>query len=586
MLYGVICYNDYIIIKEIHFMAYFLKQSTYSRGLYLQIYESYHDKNTKTSRHKCYKKLGYVSDLINDKVSDPVSYYKNEVKKLNDKRNKELEEMKIKKIGEDPTRNFGYFIVKDLYNTLELEKELDPFKYMCGFSYPISSLIEALTYSRIINPCSKLKTFNEVIPYLYENYAFSLDQIYDGLNYIGSEYHKFIEVINYCINKKYGRNTSTSYFDCTNYYFEIDFESDDKQKGPSKENRPNPIIGQALLLDGDAVPLNMRMYPGNESEKPKIRELIKEMKEQNNINGKTIQVADKGLNCGDNIYDALIHKDGYIFSQSVLQLEEKEKKWVLLDNDYEEVKDNEGNLLYKIKACVDEFPIRVSNEEGKKVIVNVKQKRVATFNPSLANKKKIEINKLVEKAKGLCHSQAKKEEYGESSKYVKFVDEDGKKASVLINQDKIDKDLKYAGYNLIVSSEINMSKHEIYRVYHQLWKIENTFRIMKSELDARPIYLQKRESIYGHFLICYYAITLLRLLEEKVYKNVFSTYELIDLIRGFKLFKSEDKNINLTKKTKNVAKLCEMYKFNADYMYLTDSQTKKLFNLKYKIKQS
>ena len=567
-------------------MAYFLKQSTYSRGLYLQIYESYHDKNTKTSRHKCYKKLGYVSDLINDKVSDPVSYYKNEVKKLNDKRNKELEEMKIKKIGEDPTRNFGYFIVKDLYNTLELEKELDPFKYMCGFSYPISSLIEALTYSRIINPCSKLKTFNEVIPYLYENYAFSLDQIYDGLNYIGSEYHKFIEVINYCINKKYGRNTSTSYFDCTNYYFEIDFESDDKQKGPSKENRPNPIIGQALLLDGDAVPLNMRMYPGNESEKPKIRELIKEMKEQNNINGKTIQVADKGLNCGDNIYDALIHKDGYIFSQSVLQLEEKEKKWVLLDNDYEEVKDNEGNLLYKIKACVDEFPIRVSNEEGKKVIVNVKQKRVATFNPSLANKKKIEINKLVEKAKGLCHSQAKKEEYGESSKYVKFVDEDGKKASVLINQDKIDKDLKYAGYNLIVSSEINMSKHEIYRVYHQLWKIENTFRIMKSVLDARPIYLQKRESIYGHFLICYYAITLLRLLEEKVYKNVFSTYELIDLIRGFKLFKGEDKNINLTKKTKNVAKLCEMYKFNADYMYLTDSQTKKLFNLKYKIKQS
>ena len=565
-------------------MAYFLKQSTYSRGLYLQIYESYHDKNTKTSRHKCYKKLGYVSDLINDKVSDPVSYYKNEVKKLNDKRNKELEEMKIKKIGEDPTRNFGYFIVKDLYNTLELEKELDPFKYMCGFSYPISSLIEALTYSRIINPCSKLKTFNEVIPYLYENYAFSLDQIYDGLNYIGSEYHKFIEVINYCINKKYGRNTSTSYFDCTNYYFEIDFESDDKQKGPSKENRPNPIIGQALLLDGDAVPLNMRMYPGNESEKPKIRELIKEMKEQNNINGKTIQVADKGLNCGDNIYDALIHKDGYIFSQSVLQLEEKEKKWVLLDNDYEEVKDNEGNLLYKIKACVDEFPIRVSNEEGKKVIVNVKQKRVATFNPSLANKKKIEINKLVEKAKGLCHSQAKKEEYGESSKYVKFVDEDGKKASVLINQDKIDKDLKYAGYNLIVSSEINMSKHEIYRVYHQLWKIENTFRVMKSELDARPIYLQKRESIYGHFLICYYAIALLRLLEEKVYKDKFNTYELIDLIRGFKLLKGEDKNINLTKKTPNVTKLCDMYKFNADYMYLSPKQTEKLFTYAYKVK--
>ena len=571
-------------------MAYFLKQSHYSKGLYLQIYESFHDKKTQSSRHKCYKSLGYVHDLISDKIPDPIAYYKEEVKKLNNKRNKEKEEMRIQKIGEDPTRNFGYFIVKDMYNTLELEKELYPFKYMVDFSYPISSLIEALTYSRIIDPCSKLRTFNEVIPYLYEDYDFSLDQIYDGLNYIGSEYGKFIEVINYSIEKKYGRNTSKTYFDCTNYYFEIDFEVEDKQKGPSKENRPNPIIGQALLLDEDAIPLSMKMYPGNESEKPKIRELINKMKEQNNIKGKTIQVADKGLNCGDNIYDALLHKDGYIFSQSVLQLEEKEKVWVLGDDiehgKYEDVKDKDGNLIYRIKSLVDEFPIRVTNKDGKKVTVNVKQKRVATYNPSLAEKKKIEINRLVEKAKGLCYSQAKKEEYGESSKYVKFVNEDGSKATTLINQEKIDKDLKYAGYNLLVSSEINMSKHEIYRVYHNLWKIEDTFRILKSQLDARPVYLQKRESIYGHFLICYYAITLMRLLEEKVYKNVFSTYELMNLIRGFKLFKGDDRNINLTRKTDNVTKLCEMYKFNADYMYLTESQTKKLFNLKYKIKQS
>ena len=566
-------------------MAYFLKQTKVRGRVYLQISETVYNRQTKKSSNRCYKKLGYLDDLTGDKMPDPVAYYKEEAKKLNAKRNKELEEMKVRKIGDNPTRNFGYFIVKSLYNTLELEKELYPFKYMCDFAYPISSLIEALTYSRIVSPCSKLRTFSEVIPYLYEEYDFSLDQIYDGLNYIGGEYGKFIEVINYCIDKKYGRNTSKSYFDCTNYYFEIDFEKDDKQKGPSKENRPNPIIGQALLLDGDGIPLNMRMYPGNESEKPKIRELIKEMKEQNSIKGKTVQVADKGLNCGDNIYDALLHKDGYIFSQSVLQLEEKEKNWVLLDDGYEEVKDSEGNLLYKIKACVDEFPIRVTDDKGRKVIVKVKQKRVATFNPSLAAKKKIEISRLVEKAKGLCHSEAKKEEYGESSKYVKFVGGDGKKASVLINQEKIDKDLKYAGYNLIVSSEVNMPKREIYRVYHQLWKIENTFRIMKSELDARPVYLQKRESIYGHFLICYYAITLLRLLEEKVYKNVFSTYELIDLIRGFKLFKGEDRNVNLTKKTANVTKLCEMYKFNADYMYLSDSQTKKLFNLKYKIKR-
>lgn len=565
-------------------MAYFLKKSTYTRGLYLQIYESYFDKKTKTSRHKCYKKLGYVIDLKSEKITDPVAFYKKEVEKLNKKRNQEIEEMKIQKISDNPTRNFGYFIVKDLFNTLELEKELYPFKYMVDFTYPVSKLIEALTYSRIVNPCSKLRTFNEVIPYLYEDYDFSLDQIYDGLNFIGSEYSKFIEVINYAISKKFKRNTSHTYFDCTNYYFEIDFEQDDKQKGPSKENRTSPIIGQALLLDGDSIPLGMRMYPGNESEKPKIRELIKEMKEQNNIKGKTIQVADKGLNCGDNIYDALLHKDGYIFSQSVLQLEEKERNWVLLEDKYEEVRDSNGILLYKIKCCVDDFPIKVTNKDGKKVTIKIKQKRVATYNPSLAEKKKIEINKLVEKAKGLCASQAKKEEYGESSKYVNFVDNNGDRAKPTINQDKIDKDLKYAGYNLLVSSEINMSKHEIYKIYHNLWKIENTFRILKSQLDARPVYLQKRESIYGHFLICYYAITLLRILEEKIYKGIFSTYELIELIRGFKLFRNGDKNINLTKKTPNIQKLCEMFNFKADYMFLSEKETEKLFNLRYKLK--
>lgn len=570
-------------------MSYFLKQTKQGSRIFLQISETTYNKITKRSSNRCYKKLGYLDALVTKEMPDPISYYNEEVRRLNKKRNEQIEKEKIAKIGADPTRNIGYFLVKDMYNTLGIKKELEPFKYINDFSYPISSLLEALTFSRIVTPCSKLKTYNEVLPYLYEDYDFSLDQIYYGLEFIGTYYSRFIEAINYCIDKTYSRNTKYSLFDCTNYYFEIDFEFEDKQKGPSKENRPNPIIGQALLLDADAIPLSMKMYPGNESEKPKIRELIKELKETNNIKGKTIQVADKGLNCGDNIYDALLHKDGYIFSQSVLQLEDKEKVWVLGDDiehgKYEDVKDKDGNIIYRIKALVDEFPIRVTSKEGKKVIVNVKQKRVATYNPSLADKKKIEINKLVEKAKGLCYSQAKKEEYGESSKYVKFVDEDGNKATTLINQEKIDKDLKYAGYNLLVSSEVNMSKHEIYRVYHNLWKIEDTFRILKSQLDARPVYLQNKNRIYGHFLICYYAVTLLRLLEEKVFKNVFSVYELKDIIRGLKILKGEDKNTNLTVASKNIDKICEMFNFNINYLYLSDKEIKKLFNYKYRVKK-
>ena len=461
---------------------------------------------------------------------------------------------------------------------------MEPMKYLNNFSFPISSLIEALVYSRIVQPCSKLKTYNEVLPLLYEDYDFSLDQIYDGLDFIGKRYSQFVEIMNHCISNSFKRNTSVSYFDCTNYYFEIDLENQDKQKGPSKENRPNPIIGQALLLDGNSIPMGMKMYPGNESEKPKIREIINDLKRTNNISGKTIQVADKGLNCGDNIYNAIQNGDGYIFSQSVLKLDEVEKQWVISDNDYSSVKDSDGNVLYKIKSFVDKYPIRITNKAGKKETIYVQQKRVATFNPALKEKKTIEIMKLVDKASNLCHCQIKKSEFGDAAKYVNFIDDDGNIAKAVINSEKVQNDLKYAGYNLIVSSEINMSKQEIYRVYHKLWKIEDTFRILKSQLDARPVYLQSKDRIYGHFLICYYAVTLLRLLEEKVFKNTLSVYEIKDIIRNLNLIKQDNGNINISTDSNNINKICEMHGLNIKHYYLQDKDLVKLFKMKYRLK--
>ena len=182
-------------------MAYFLKKTKINERVFLQISETTYNKITKKSSNRCYKKLGYLDSLISDSMPDPIAYYGEEVKKLNKKRNEQIEKEKIARIGEDPTRNIGYFLVKDMYNTLGIEKELNPFKYMVDFSYPISSLVEALTYSRIVMPCSKLKTYNEVFPYLYEDYDFSLDQIYYGLEFIGTYYSRFIEAIKYCIDK-------------------------------------------------------------------------------------------------------------------------------------------------------------------------------------------------------------------------------------------------------------------------------------------------------------------------------------------------------------------------------------------------
>lgn len=317
-----------------------------------------------------------------------------------------------------------------------------------------------------------------------------------------------------------------------------------------------------LLLDANQIPIGMKMYPGNESEKPVIREIIDDLKQRSHISGRTIQVADKGLNCFNNILHALKAGDGYIFSKSVKTLSETEKTWVLLENDYVDVKNKKGEVLYRIKECVDDFSYSYTDNAGHRKTLKLTEKRIVTFNPKLAEKQKYEINRQVEKAKNLRACEAKKSEYGDSSKYVTFISTDKKgtktagKVKVEINEKAIENAKKLAGYNMIITSEIQMSASEIYAAYHNLWRIEESFRIMKSQLDARPAYMQKQETITGHFLICYLAVLLTRLLQIHVLKDEYGTEEIFDFIHDFRVAKISDrKYINLTRSSSFIREL-------------------------------
>ena len=188
---------------------------------------------------------------------------------------------------------------------------------------------------------------------------------------------------------------------------------------------------------------------------------------------------------------------------------------------------------------------------------------------------------MVEKAKRLTASQAKREEYGETGKYVNFTDETGKKASVTINQDAIDKDLMFAGYNLLVTSEIEMLDQDIYTTYHNLWRIEESFKIMKSDLDARPVFLQKEETIKGHFLICYLTVLLERIFQFNILKNEYSTTEIFQFIKDFKVTKGETKYINTTKSTTIIHGLEKKLHLPLTNYFLSETQIKSI--LKYKI---
>lgn len=539
-------------------MAYFLKRSKTRSGIYLQIYDSVYDPERKASRHYAIKPLGHVKKLQAQGIEDPIAYYKDVVKRMNEERNalkQEAEKKEGKKLisKESPEKILGYFLFKNVNDGLGVKPWIDLMQSVTNYRFNVFEMLSTLVYARMVMPCSKSKTFEEVIPRLCENASFSLDQLYSGLAYMGREYEKIIEIYNHQIAEKFGFDTSHTYFDCTNFYFEIDKEDDFRRKGPSKENRRDPIVGLGLMLDANQIPIGMKLYPGNESEKPVMRAVADDLKRRHHIVGRTIHVADKGLNCAKNIFHAKQAGDGYIFSKSVKQLPRQEKEWVLNPADCKSVTDDSGKELYRIKECVDRFPYVYEDESGKKTTVCLTEKRVVTFNPQLAKKKIFEIDRQVEKARSLRASAAKRDEYGDSAKYVTFLPADRKgnrldgKINVEINQKAIDEDKILAGYNLIVTSETNLSAAAIYEAYHNLWRIEESFRVMKSQLDARPVYLQKKDTIKGHFLICYLSVVLLRLLQFKILKNKFSSEEIVDFVRNFRLVRISDyKSINLS----------------------------------------
>lgn len=567
-------------------MAYFLKKTNNKKGIYLQIYESFYDPQRGHTAHRSYKPIGYVHELIESGIDDPVSFFQEEVLMLNQKRNEEKNAAKEKQISEEtPEKLLGYFPLKNINDGLGVKNYIDLMQSVTGYKFNVFSLISALVYSRAVFPCSKSRTFEEVIPRLFETYDFSLSQIYSCLEYIGSEYEKIIEIYNHQVQQRFSFDTSRTYFDCTNFYFEIDKEDDFRRKGPSKENKKEPIVGMGLLLDAHQVPVGMKLFPGNESEKPVIRSIIDDLKKRNHISGKTIQVADKGLNCAENILHALKAGDGYLFSKSVKQLPETEKTWILLKNDYRNITNKKGEVLYRIKECVDDFSYTVTDKNGKRRTFQLREKRVVTFNPGLAKKQVHEINRQIERARALKACQAKKSEYGDCAKYVTFITADKKgketdgKVKVIMNDEAIKKNLELAGYNLLVTSETDMSGSEIYSTYHQLWRIEESFRIMKSQLDARPVYLQKEETITGHFLICYLTVLLTRLLQIKVLGNDPCSEELFNFFHDFRAAKVADrKYINLTRKSDFITSFAARTDLPLTSYFLSESQIKKMLS--------
>ncbi len=522
-------------------MAYFLRGTKRKNGdTYFQVYESYYDRELKRNKTRSARKLGTLSALKGEGESDDdcIRRLKDTVSEMETARKRENEE---EIDDEEKVLCYGTYLMNALVERLDVKRMIDLLAFDKKIRFRLSDVLFPLAEARVVDPCSKQRTFSEVFPMMFDNPTdrVSLDQMYEGLSILGECPQDVIDVLNTGVETLFRRRLETLYFDCTNYYFEIDAEDGFRMKGPSKEGRHDPIVGMALLLDSDCIPYQMELYPGNRNEKPYLPAAIRKAREEKGRKQKLVQVADKGLNCAENIAQCG-ENDGYIFSKSLKNMPADEIGWAFSDDGWTEVKDDKDTLLFKYKSIKKVFDYSYTDRNGKTVTFQRDEKRVVSYNPSLRKKQCCEIVKQYNKAAAKTGAAKVKEDAaGNAAKYLKMNIADRKTGEVLsdgkiileTNEEKLQADLKIAGYNMIVTSELDMEDRKIYDTYHELWNIERTFRMMKTQLASRPVYGSTKEFITGHFLSCYTAILLVRLLEKKVFEKAFTSEEIIDYIK-------------------------------------------------------
>lgn len=498
----------------------------------LSIRRGYRDANGKV-KHSTIKYLGDLDTLKND-YDDPISHFKEVVNEMNIKEKEENQPFSIKlnrtehlEIGTNTVKNFGYAALSKIYHELEIDKFLfNKFKNRNLSEFKINNIMKLLVFSRCLFPDSKKSTY-ENKDLFFENTDFSLKELYNALTYLEPYKDDIQHYIYDHIEQQYNPKNEAIFYDVTNYYFEIDAPDELRKKGVSKEHRPNPIVQMGLFMDSLGLPMSYKLFEGNTNDCLTLKPMIKELQRNYNV-GKVIVVADKGLNTGNNIAYNKAIGNGYVMSLSVRGANQNLKDFVLNEHGYIYNKDK----TYKMKSRRYPREITVTKKENDgsstKSKYNVDEQQVVFWSAAYAKRAKAERQPAIDKAKDLINNVQKynKKNCVGASKYVKHLVFDKNtgeiieaKSKLSLDEDKIAEEEKFDGYYVIVSSEFDKTPEEIINIYRGLWRIEETFKVTKSELEARPVYLSRKDHIETHFLTCYIALVLSRVLQLKLNKK-------------------------------------------------------------------
>jgi transposase len=528
----------------------YVKKNSCKNGRILLTFTHGYRENGKL-KQKNIATIGYLDEL--EKIyDDPIAHFREIGKQKTAERALESEPIRLEldpaaKINqfEIGLKNLGYAIFEKIYHELGIHTFFQRHENRLNIDFNLNAIFRLLVYSRILDPGSKKQAYDNQNQF-FETMAPSLESVYRSLDYFDRFNLDLQTWLNQAVKKQYGRNPAQAYYDVTNYYFEIDEEDELRRYGAGKEHRPNPIVQMGLLLDNQGLPLAYHLFPGNNSEKPSLNQIIDRTREDFGL-GRLIIVADKGLNCGDNIAYQLAIGNGYIYSQSIRGADQEFKQYVLDPNGYRKNGENS-----KCKSRIYPREITFTTAEGKKKKMRVDQKQVVFFSQDYADKARYERGRTLAKAKKYLKNPASYKQaltYSAAS-YIKGLqyDKDGEiietKSMLYLDEARIREEEQFDGYYAIVTSELKMSDAEIIETYHGLWKIEETFKISKSDLRTRPIYVSLEAHIEAHFLTCFVALLLIRILELRMNKaeipaqdgkpRLFSAFELLNSLRQYK----------------------------------------------------
>ena len=467
----------------------------------------------------------------------------------------------------------GYLFLQSIYYQMQMNKICRKLKQRHKFKYDINAILSDLIYARILEPCSKRSSYKAASEFL-EKPSYELHDVYRALDVLGAECD-LIQAEVYKNSPFMGqRNDKVLYYDCSNYYFEIEQEDGSKKYGKSKEHRPNPIIQMGLFMDGDGIPLAFSLFPGNANEQTSLKPLEKKVLGDFGCQ-KFIYCSDAGLGSESIREYNHMGERAYIVTQSIKKLKKEEKEWALNPQGFKRVSDDKPVDITKLPE--DDKGLYYKDEPY--TTKKLHQRLIITYSPKYALYQKSIRNKQVERAQKMLDSGKTKKNRKNPNDPARFigkmaVTKEGETADIkqYLDEDKIAEEAQYDGLYAVCTDLLDDEVDDILKVSEGRWKIEECFRIMKTDFTARPVYLRDENRIKAHFLICFLGLTVYRYLEKKLDLK-YTCEELLDTLKAMNFAGIQEQGfIPLYRRESITDALHEACGFRTDYQFITKSK--------------